>query len=105
MEKFGWQSDVMTDSLDNKEHSHNTKEATLEDVSTGVECLDLAQETECNVDTSRIDGGAPGEPTEVDYHGALGEATQMLQSAIVTINDVLEELRYFQHDPTATLNH
>ena len=41
---------------------------------------------------------AGGEPTEEDYNGALAEATQALQAAVVAVNDVLGELREAAHE-------
>jgi hypothetical protein len=57
------------------------------------------------------DGGAPdgepvaagcqcagGEPTEEEFNGALAEATQALQAAVVAVNDALGELREAAHE-------
>jgi hypothetical protein len=41
-------------------------------------------------------GGA--EPTEEEYNGAVAEATQALQAAVMGVNEALEELREAAHD-------
>ena len=40
------------------------------------------------------EGTAPPEPTEDDFTGAMAEATQALEDAVVGINEALQELRY-----------
>lgn len=47
---------------------------------------------------NRVDGGAPGEPTELEYSGAVSEATRILEDAVNSINEALEEIRYVQYD-------
>lgn len=41
---------------------------------------------------------AGGEPSEEDYTGAVAEATQALQAAVVAVNDALAELREAAHE-------
>ncbi len=63
----------------------NCRVHTAADSAAGGGGSDAAQAAGC--------GCGAGEPTEEEYGAAVSEATQALQAAVTSINDVLDELR------------
>lgn len=100
MENFSWQGRAVTEKPESA-HSHhdNCGGHNASEMTSKLAYLNLGQgETTELGAANRVDGGEPGEPTEMEYDGAVSEATRILEDAVNSINEALEELRYAQCD-------